>query len=104
VAGLRGGIGAGACLGKLSGDPAVEAAAVALLLGHSDPLQLLARAPNDYAIDAAILNRAAQLQADRARAQADYLAGQIARQVVPPLAKHLSRLVEALVKSMAQGK
>lgn len=51
--------------GKLTGDSDVEYAAVALLLGYSDPLGLLATHPEDVPILNAVVQRAQKLRRDQ---------------------------------------
>lgn len=72
--------------GKLTGDPVVTAAAVALLAGVSDPLGMLALAPDDARLMAAIVNEAGRLKAERERALIEYLARLTAGQTVSGVA------------------
>lgn len=84
----RGGRGAP---GKLSSDPAIRTAAVALLLGWSDPLDLLALDPADYAIAVEIVRDAQKMDSDRRRAELDALVKGIGATVANRVAALLNR-------------
>lgn len=87
---------AGGAGGKLTGDPAIRTAAVALINGWADPLDVLALDPDDYAVAVAVVAEADRLRADQAKALADYTAAKTANLLLPGLVKALSRLVKRL--------
>lgn len=80
-------------LGKLSGDPAVATAAVALLCGWSDPLDLLALDADDYAIAVAVVNEAEKLRSQRDKAAADYQAAKNANLTAEGILRGLKRML-----------
>lgn len=86
----------GGARGKLSGDPAVTTAAVALLNGWSDPLELLALEPEDYRVAVAVIQEAERLRAQRDRNAADYQAAKTANALLPGLVKAIRRMLQAL--------
>lgn len=83
-------------LGKLSGDPAITTAAVALLTGWSNPLELLALDPEDYRVAVAIVQEAERLRYQRDKQLADYQAGKTANLLLPGLVKAIRRMLQAL--------
>lgn len=89
----------GGVRGKLSGDPAVTTAAVALLLGYPDPLGLLGLGRADYAIAVAAISKAADLKAEHETRLADYTAAQTANNLMPGLAK----TIVAITRAMSRG-
>lgn len=80
--------------GKLSGDPAVQAAAVALLEGVGDPLGFLAAAPEDARILAAIVREAGRMRAEREQQLADYVAAKASNHVVSGFARIQGRFMK----------
>lgn len=85
----------GPALGKLSSDPAVRSAAVALLLGI-DPLEYLGQAPADFEITTAVIAEAHRLRVEEAKQHADYLsartAGLTAQAITRWLGKNIPRM------------
>lgn len=69
MVGPRGPESRGRFFDRLADDPAVETAAVALLLGVSDPLAWLARDGVDYATQVAVVRKAAQIRNDERTAE-----------------------------------
>ncbi len=59
-------------------------------------MQYLRAAPGDARILEAVLARAQELRHDREKAIADYQAAMTAKNIVPPLAKALSKTVQSL--------
>lgn len=80
----------GARRGKLTRDPAIEQAAVALLHGIW-PLQFLGLAPDDYRVVAAVVNRAQRLVEEQAKALADYQAAKTAGLTTQGITRWISR-------------
>lgn len=76
--------------GKLSRDPAVQAAAVALLLGV-DPLTFLAQHPDDLAITAAVVQKAEDLRAERERALVEALSTRTAGLTAQAITRWIAR-------------
>ncbi|GAB3867389.1 hypothetical protein GCM10028801_41270 [Nocardioides maradonensis] len=76
--------------GKLTSDPAVETAAVALLHGF-DPLQFLGYAPEDYDVAIAVLERAQKIRADELKWFADYVSGRTAGLTSQAITKWIAR-------------
>lgn len=64
-------------------------AAVALLSGWSDPLDLLALSPHDYALAVAVIAEADRLRDKRDQALADYVAAKTAGLT----AQHIARML-----------
>jgi hypothetical protein len=86
----------GSVPGKLSSDPDVNTAAVALLLGHPNPLDLLGQHPSDFLLSVAVVRQAAKLDADRRKAETEVLAQMIGNEV----GNKVSATVSAMVKAM----
>lgn len=91
-------VGPGGARGKLSGDPAITTAAVALLNGWSDPLDLLSLDDDDYAIAVAVISEAEQLRAKRDKHFADYAAAKTANSLLPGLVKAIKRMLGQLFR------
>lgn len=85
----------GGARGKLSSDPAVRSAAVALLLGL-DPLEYLGLSPSDFQITSAVVEEAHRLRTEQMQQQADYVsartAGLTAQAITRWLAKNIPRM------------
>lgn len=81
--------------GKLTGDPAVTAAAVALIAGVSDPIGMLALSPDDGRLMAAIVNEAVRIRGERELAYLDYVARRTAGHTVSGVAS----IVRSVMKS-----
>lgn len=81
--------------GKLKGDPAVAAAAVALLTGVTDPIGMLALSPDDGRLMAAIVNEAVRIRDERERALLDYVARMTAGQTTSGFASVARSVVKA---------
>lgn len=94
----------GGALGKLSGDPAVQTAAVALLHGWSDPLAFLALDGDDYAIAVAVVTAARDQRLEWDKQLADYQSShtgyETAVRIVPPLSKTFSRVLANVARAM----
>lgn len=86
----------GGARGKLSGDPAVTTAAVALLSGWANPLDLLALDPEDYTVAVAVIQEAERLRAQRDKQLADYQSVKTANALLPGLVKAIRRMLKAL--------
>lgn len=84
--------------GKLTGDPAVHAGAVALIHGW-DPLHYLGLAPDDARLAQAILNKATEMTGEHDKAMADYVAAKTAHHTVTGFAKTMSRFMRWLAKN-----
>lgn len=95
MVGVHGGGGGSRLRGKLTGHPAVKAAAVASHFGI-DPLSFLTLAEGDRRIVAAVLSERAELDAEHRKAELDYLASKTAsltsEQMIRWLAKSLPKL------------
>lgn len=86
----------GGARGKLSGDPAVTTAAVALLLGYSDPLGFLALERGDMGLAVAIVEKADELRAEQAKQLADYTANRTAFFLAPMLRQTIVQIARAM--------
>lgn len=74
----------------------MQTAAVALSLGWSDPMALLGLDPVRWQIAVAVIEQAQEFANKRAKSHIEATAGATASKVVPPLARHITRLVRAL--------
>lgn len=88
---------AGARRGKLTSDPAIGSAAVALLHGL-DPLTFLGLHPDDYRLTVAVVDRAQRLREDAAVALADRQAARTAGLTAQAITKWLGRALKAMSK------
>lgn len=100
---LLGGPGGGR-FGKLTDDPAIDAAAAALLYGVADPLAMLALSPGDMRVMQAVLAKASKWRHEYDTHLADYTAGKVAEAVVPPLAKSMSKTIAAVAAAVAASR
>ncbi len=88
--------GRGGARGKLSGDPVVTTAAVALLLGHSDPLGLLALERRDYNLAVTVVEKAAEIRSEYDQQLAEYTAAMTAKHLMPGLRSVLQAIARAM--------
>jgi hypothetical protein len=91
VAGPREGV-----RGKLTGDPAVQSAAVALLAGVADPLGFLALSPDDNRVMVAVVNEAVRIRDEHERALLDYVARATSGQTIAGIASVVRSALKAL--------
>lgn len=82
--------------GKLTRDPAVHSAAVALLVGVTDPLGFLATDPADWPIVRAVVIEADRIKAERERDLAVAVADRTAARTVAGVAQVVRRALRAL--------
>lgn len=82
--------------GKLSSDPAVTTAAVALSLGYADPLSLLALDRHDFNVMVAAIEVARTMQDDYDTALAKYNAALTANYLAPIIVKALNQIAAAM--------
>jgi hypothetical protein len=81
----------------------VTTAAVALINGWGDPLDLLALDPEDFSVAVAVVREAERMRAEQDAAKAEASARLIARELLPGLAKHSSALVRAVARMLARS-
>lgn len=81
--------------GKLTRDPAVETAAVALLHGF-DPIQFLSYDPEDFAVAQAVLKHAQQKRADEIKWFADYVSARTAGLTSRSITRWFARALRSL--------
>lgn len=79
----------------------MNTAAVGLVLGVADPLSFLGLSREDAMVMAAVLEKAAEIRDKRDKKLADYLAGEIAGRVVPPVVKQQWASIRALARALA---
>ena len=77
-------------LGKLTGDPAVTSAAVAVTFGIN-PLWFLGLAPHDYVVAAAAVAKAQELRDKQARGLADYQSSKTAGLTARAITRWIAR-------------
>lgn len=85
-------------VGKLTGDPSVDAAAAAVMLGV-DPGWVLDQPVEDLPIVEAILSRASKLRQEYDESFAKAIGAETANRLLPGLAKHITRLAAAIARS-----
>lgn len=81
--------------GKLTGDPAIELAGVAVRFGL-DPLTVLGSAPGDLQVYTVALAAAARQRAEETKSYLDYLAGKTAVDTTTGFASVMRAAVKAL--------
>lgn len=74
----------------------MQTAAVALSLGWGNPMALLALDPARWQIAVAVIEQAQEIAVKRAKNELEAAAGATASRIVPPLARHITRLVRVL--------
>lgn len=84
--------------GKLAGDPAIEAAAVALDVGVSDPLGYLALSVDDEMVVNAVLQRALTIRARREQELLDYVSNRAAGLIGSNFSRVMRSAVRALLR------
>ena len=81
--------------GKLTSDPGIKVTAAAVVLGI-DPRFVLDTPEVDLPIVEAVISVAQNMRRDYDESWARTIANMTAHEVVPPLGKHITRLVRAL--------
>jgi hypothetical protein len=79
----------GSFFDQLTDDPAVTAAAVGLLNGHSNPLGLLALGKDDFTLALAIITKADTISLDRRKRELTYLVDGIGHKVAETVGRML---------------
>lgn len=95
---LHQGRGRGGLVGKLTGDPVIEAAAAAVVLGV-DPSWVLDQPTTDLPVVEAILRQAQELRVKYDEDLAAAIGAQTAAKLLPGLGKQITRLAVALARA-----